>query len=106
MGSIASTFLRGLGVVVPVGLTIWIVMWLVISIETVLRSVFEFLLPADYYFPGLGFALGIAVIYGTGVLVQVFIIRQVFEWFDGLLARIPLVKTVYNAISDLSLIHI
>lgn len=100
MGLIASTFLRGLGVVVPVALTIWIVVWLVMSTERLLRVVFLFFLPADYYLPGLGFALGIGIIYATGILVQVFVIKQLWEAFDRLFQRIPLVKTVYHAISD------
>ena len=100
MSPIASTFLRGLSVIVPVGLTIWIIVWLAISIETLLRRVFVFVLPEEYYLPGLGFALGVAIIYATGVLVQVFIVKQIWEALQRLLERIPLVKTVYSAISD------
>jgi len=100
MRHFSSTFLRGLGVVLPVALTIWIVVWLAIGAETLLRPLFLLLLPERYYLPGLGFVLGLVIIYAAGVLVQVFIIQRLWEALLGIVGRIPLVKTVYSAISD------
>jgi uncharacterized membrane protein len=101
MNNPAATFLRGLGVVLPLGLTIWLVVWAAASAEALLHEVFVFVLPERYYVPGLGVALGILLIYATGVLVQAFLIGQLWGWIERLLERIPLVKTVYNALRDL-----
>jgi uncharacterized membrane protein len=100
MAHITSTFLRGLSAVLPVGLTIWIVIWLAQSAEALLRPLFVFLLPERYYLPGLGFVLGLIVIYVVGVLVQSFFIGRLWEAVQRLFERVPLVKTVYNALSD------
>jgi len=100
MRHLSSTFLRGLGVVLPAALTIWIVVWLAIGAETLLRPLFLLLLPERYYLPGLGFVLGLVIIYAAGVLVQVFAIQRLWEALLGVVERIPLVKTVYSAISD------
>jgi uncharacterized membrane protein len=100
MRSIAKTFVRGLGVVVPVVLTIWLLVWLVNGTETLLREVFLWFFPEDMYLPGLGVVLGIAVVFAAGILVQVFLLRQLFDWSERLIERIPLVKTIYHAISD------
>ena len=100
MTSLVRTFVRGLGVVMPVALTIWFVVWLANTTETLLREVFLWFFPEPMYVPGLGVALGIAIIFAAGVLVQVFLLQQLWSWAENLLARIPLVKTVYNAIRD------
>lgn len=100
MRSIAKTFVRGLGVLVPVVLTIWLLVWLANGTETLLRVVFLWFFPEDMYLPGLGVVLGIAVVFAAGILVQVFLLRQLFDWSERLIERIPLVKTIYHAISD------
>lgn len=100
MGQLTSTFLRGLGVVLPLVLTVWILVWFVTSTESLLRPMFTFILPEEYYLPGLGLALGFIVVYAAGVLVQLFIVKRIWEALERLLERIPLVKTVYTALND------
>ncbi len=100
MRHLTTTFLRGLGVVLPVALTVWILVWLAQAAETMLQPVFMLMLPEQYYLPGLGVALGVLIIYAAGVLVQLFVINKIWEALQGLFERIPLVKTVYSAISD------
>lgn len=100
MRHVTTTFLRGLGVVLPVALTVWILVWLAQAAETMLQPVFMLMLPEQYYLPGLGVVLGVLIIYAAGVLVQLFVINKIWEALQGLFERIPLVKTVYSAISD------
>ena len=100
MRHVTTTFLRGLGVVLPVALTVWILVWLAQAAETMLQPVFILMLPEQYYLPGLGVVLGVLIIYAAGVLVQLFVINKIWEALQGLFERIPLVKTVYSAISD------
>ena len=100
MGQLTSTFLRGLGVVLPLALTAWILVWFVAGTENLLRPIFTFIIPEEYYLPGLGLVLGILVVYATGVLVQLFVIKRIWEALERLLERIPLVKTGYAALTD------
>ncbi|MGE0621915.1 MAG: DUF502 domain-containing protein [Pseudomonadales bacterium] len=100
MSHITTTFLRGLGAVLPAALTVWLVVWLAMATEALLRPVFLFLLPERYYLPGLGFALGVAIIYVVGVLVQTFLIGRLWDALMRLFEGVPLVKTVYSALSD------
>lgn len=100
MNSITTTFLRGLGAVLPIALTIWIVIWLARSTEALLRPIFLFLVPERYYLPGLGFVLGVVIIYAVGFLVQSFVIGRLWESIQRLFERVPLVKTVYSALND------
>ena len=100
MSHITTTFLRGLGVVLPLSLTIWFVVWLAVATESLLRSAFVVLLPEDFYLPGLGLVFGLVLVYGVGVLAQIFFLQSLWRHVRNLLDRIPLVKTVYTAISD------
>lgn len=100
MRHLTSTFLRGFSVVLPVALTLWIVVWLAVATEDLLRGVFLVFLPDSYYLPGLGLVFGLVLVYAVGVLVQVFMVKRVWEGLRALLERIPLVKTVYTAIND------
>lgn len=100
MKSLVSTFFRGLSIVLPVALTIWLVVWLAMSTERLLREVLMWFLPQDMYVPGLGMLLGVAFIFLAGLLARVFLLRQVWGWLETLFSRIPGVKTIYNAIRD------
>lgn len=100
MRHITSTFFRGLSVLLPIVFTVWIVYWLAKGAESLLRPLFNLVLPAEYYFPGLGIAVGVVLIYVVGVLVQLFVVRRVWLAVEQLFERIPLVKSVYSAISD------
>ncbi len=100
MKSLVSTFFRGLSVILPVALTIWLVVWLATSTERLLSGVLLWFLPHEVYVPGLGVLLGVVFVFLAGLLVRVFLLRQLWEWMESLFARIPLIKTIYNAIRD------
>ncbi len=101
MKHIITNFLRGLSVVLPVALTAWLLVWLVSGMEMLLRGAFVTVVPESLYFPGLGIALAGFLIYGTGVLLQFFVINRFWSWVEARLKHVPLVKTIYNAFSDL-----
>ena len=101
MKSIVATFFRGLSLVLPLALTVWFIYWLATTSEHLLRTVFLLVLPQELYLPGLGLALGMLIIFGAGLLAQVFLLQRVWGLLEALLERIPVVKTVYHAISDL-----
>lgn len=100
MASIFSTFLRGLGVVAPVAITVWLIVWLARGAEALLRPAFLVVLPERLYVPGLGVALGIALVFAVGVLLQLFLVERIWGWLERQLARIPVVNTIYNTASD------
>ena len=101
MKALVATFFRGLSVVLPVALTVWLVVWLATSAERLMRDVLQWFLPQEVYVPGLGVLLGIVFIFLMGLLVQVFLLRQLWEWLESQFERIPGVKTVYN-VRDIS----
>ncbi|MFQ5581523.1 MAG: DUF502 domain-containing protein [Mariprofundaceae bacterium] len=98
-------FITGLVVLVPIVITILLVTWLVDLSDRLLA-----LLPLRYqpdalfgtHVPGLGIALALLAVMGIGMLVTNFIGRHVLRWFDALLAQVPLVRSVYGAVKQLT----
>ena len=87
---------QGLLAVVPITLTIYALYWLITSVERTLTPI----IPAQYYFPGLGVVTGIVLLFFAGLLVNAYVIKVLLRWGERLFERIPLVKTFYGAIQD------
>lgn len=97
---LSSAILRGLVVVLPIGLTVWLLWWLGSSAESLLRQPILLLLPERYYLPGTGIAAGLVLLLVAGMLVNALIVRRVLASWEAFLDRIPVVKTIYGAIRD------
>lgn len=95
-----NTFLKGLAAVLPVALTIYVVFWLGTTAESILGGPLRALLPAAHYWPGLGLLVGFLLVLLVGVLVDAYIVRRLFRLGESVLARIPIVKTIFGALKD------
>jgi uncharacterized membrane protein len=93
-------FLKGLAVVIPVVVTIAITWWLAWGAERLLGRAIKAILPEGWYIPGLGLLLAVALIFVIGLLSHILIFQKLFAWGEGLLNRLPLVKTIYKSIKD------
>jgi uncharacterized membrane protein len=98
--ALSKIFFTGLAALLPIVVTVSIIWWLGATFETFLGGLFKLVIPERYYLPGLGIALGIALTFGVGLLAKAWLFRAIFDWWDGLFNRIPLVKTVYGAVRD------
>jgi uncharacterized membrane protein len=95
-----NTFLKGLAAVLPVGLTIYVVFWLATTAETVLSGPLRTWLPKERYWPGLGLLAAFLIVLLVGVIVDAYIVRRAFRFGESLLARIPIVKSIFGALKD------
>lgn len=98
--SLRNIFLSGLAVVLPIVITVWFVWWVAASFETLLGGLYKSIFPEQLYFPGLGMILGIALTFAIGLLAKAWLFRNIFAFWDSVLNRIPLIKTVYGAVQD------
>lgn len=93
----------GLLIWLPVGVTI-----LVLKVLLDLMDELLFLVPVAYRpetllgfrIPGLGAILALIVLFVTGVLVANLLGRQLVLWYESLLGRIPLVRSVYGGVKN------
>ena len=99
---LTRTFLSGLFVLLPIMVTLAIVMWLIGIAETVLGAFIRVLLPSNAYLPGMGLILTLILIFLVGLAMQAIFFREVINWVEDQLERIPLIKTVYSAVKDLT----
>jgi uncharacterized membrane protein len=101
MNSLGRIFLTGLLTVLPVLATLYLVLWLIGTMERFFGAQLKWLMPDEYYRTGMGLLLAVLVIFGVGLLTQALIFRRVFGWAEKLLLEIPLVRSVYTALRDL-----
>jgi uncharacterized membrane protein len=98
-------FITGLLVWVPLAITLWV---LNLVVGTMDRSVL--LLPVSlqpktlfgYDIPGLGAVLTLLVVTLTGLLVANFVGRRLLLAWESVLARIPVVKSIYSSVKQVS----
>ena len=99
--SIGTTLITGLITVLPIVLTLYLLYWLAITSEQVMGGALQWALPSIIYFPGLGTIAGLILVFLIGVLMKAVLIRQLFSFSEGLLYRLPIIKSIYRAIRDL-----
>lgn len=100
MRSVWNILLKGLAAILPVGLTFYLIYWLGVSLERILRPVISVAVPDEYYVPGMGLLAGMAALFAAGLMVNAWIVRRVIELGEAMLERIPLVKSIYGALRD------
>jgi uncharacterized membrane protein len=98
--SISKILLTGFITLLPIVLTIYLLYWLAYTSEYVMGSALRFVLPNAAYFPGLGMITGVIVIFIVGLMMNAYMVRQLFALGEQLLYRLPFIKTVYRAFRD------
>jgi uncharacterized membrane protein len=100
---IRGYFLAGLLVVVPLGVTFFVITAILKLIDRLLIIIPPKFLPDTYLpfkIPGFGLVLAIVLIMVTGILVKNYIGRRVVDFGESLLSGIPLVRPVYVAVKQ------
>ncbi len=91
MNWLLKNFLRGLVIVVPMALTIYLLYQTFITIDRMLQL----------RTPGLGIAIILAATVLIGAVASNFVIRRLLHWSEVVFTRAPLIRIVYSAIKDL-----
>jgi uncharacterized membrane protein len=94
-----AAFLRGIGVIIPLGLTYWFFRALLNWVDGILSPALESWI--GRHIPGLGFTTMLVLILLVGLLTRNLLWRLFFAWFENLLCSIPFVRSVYSAVKDL-----
>lgn len=98
---IKQIFWSGLKAFIPLVLTISIVVWLIHTVDTYFGGILRWMFPHMFNFKGAGILLGIVIIFALGILVNAWLIKNLYAMFDRLIKRIPIIKSIYNAIQEL-----
>jgi uncharacterized membrane protein len=99
LGSVRTTFLRGVGLIIPLGLTYWFFVALLNAVDGIFSPLLVRWIGRQI--PGLGFLAMLVIILLVGLLARNLIGRLFFSWFESLVQSIPFVRSVYGAVKDL-----
>ena len=98
-------FITGLLIWVPLAITAWVLSLIASAADQSLRLLPESIQPHDllgFDIPGAGIVLTLLIILTTGVLAANFIGQRLVSWWEKLLARIPVVNSIYNSVKQVS----
>jgi uncharacterized membrane protein len=98
-------FLSGLIVFLPLSLTIFLLVSAVNFFDKLLGRYLEpiFMDQFGIYFRGFGILIGLYLILLTGVLVTNFLGRKIYDFFEGLLIKLPFFRQVYPALKEMAI---
>jgi uncharacterized membrane protein len=105
MKSIRKWLLAGLLVIVPIMVTVWVLDWIVSSLDKTLQ-----ILPSSwhpdkligFHIPGFGVLLAFAILLVVGAAASNFLGKKLMSWWDALLNRIPVVRSIYSSVKQVS----
>lgn len=105
MSAVRKWLVAGLLVVVPVAITLSVLQWIIGTLDRTLLILPEAWQPDRVFgvhVPGLGLVLTLAILLAVGFLVSNFIGRKLVMWGDALVARIPVVRSIYSSVKQVS----
>jgi uncharacterized membrane protein len=105
---IYRTFGKGLFAILPIAVTLYALYWLGAIFERAIGGVLQLFLPLTIneqvylpYIQGMGLVLGVVLVFLAGVALNTWFTQWLYDWFEALIDRIPLVKSIYGSVRDL-----
>lgn len=95
-----KVILRGFLGIAPLAITIILIAWLYNHLEYIFGGPIAYFFPS-IYFPGLGIIVAVVILFLLGLLLNHWFVEYMYQKFERLLKRIPLLKTIYNSVTDL-----
>ena len=98
-------FMAGLLVLIPIAITVWVLGTVINAMDGVLH-----ILPKAWHpdlligthIPGFGVILALLIVILTGFLAANFLGKRVLVWWDKFLNRIPVVRSIYGSVKQVS----
>ena len=102
MKNIKNYLLTGMLVWLPIGLTIWIIDFLVTFLDALLPHRLSTQKLIGIHIPGIGIIICFVVILLTGIIAKNVFGQKLFQLWDKIIFRIPIVKSIYKGIKQVS----
>lgn len=105
MAALRNWLLTGLLVVVPGVITAWVLTWIVGMLDQTLLILPQAWHPdklLGFHIPGFGVLLALAILLLIGALASNFAGRKLVSWGDALISRIPVVRSIYSSVKQVS----
>lgn len=96
---IQNTFLAGLAVILPLGVTFFVLVWILAKVDSLLSGLLKGLL--GFYIPGMGFVAVVILIFLTGMVVSNVLGKKIHQWVERIFYKIPVVKLIYSTTKEI-----
>lgn len=100
MKTIGKILIRGIDVLLPLGVTLYVIYWLAFYGDKLLVEMVRPMVPESYIWPGTGMVAGLVAMLVIGLFAITKPGRWLFGSFEKLCIRIPMVKTVFRGTQD------
>ena len=104
--ALLNYLIKGLLIVVPIALSIFIVVWAVTTVDSWLNinNILGVnpLTGTNRNIPGLGLGLVVFIILIAGIFVTNFVTEPMYNWFQRTMNRLPLLNFIFSSIKDLT----
>ncbi len=105
MHALRKWLFAGLLVVLPVAVTMWLLEWIISTLDQTLL-----ILPAawhpdrllGFHLPGLGVLLALGILLVVGAVASNYFGSKLLAWSDSLFHRIPVVRSIYSGVKQVS----
>ena len=105
---VVQYFFQGIIIIAPIGITLYVVIWLFTLIDNILPDILHRFLPDVMTsphgllrtIPGLGFALVLIIVTFIGWISSSFIVSRILDVLDKLLQKTPGIKYIYSSVKD------
>ena len=97
--------IAGLLIWLPLAITLWVLDFIVTTMDRTLVWLPPSWHPDQvlgFHIPGLGLVVSVLILLLTGVLAANIIGARFFRWWETLLARIPIVRSIYSSVKQVS----
>lgn len=105
MNYVRRYLISGLLIWLPIGVTIFVIKFLVDALDSIFLLLPEAYRPDELigmHIPGLGVLIIVLVIFFTGFIAANFIGRRLVNFWDGIIGKIPLVRSVYSGVKQVA----
>ena len=105
MAPLRKWLFAGLLVIVPFAITIWVLQWIVSTLDQTLLILPQAWHPdrvLGFHIPGFGVLLALAILLMVGAVASNFVGKKLVILGDSLLVRIPVVRSIYTSVKQVS----
>jgi uncharacterized membrane protein len=95
----------GLLVIVPLGITLWVLKWIIGTLDQTLLGAARRLAARTavrHRIRGLGVLLTLAILLVVGAVTSNFVGKRLLGWGDAVVRRIPVVRSIYSSVKQVS----
>jgi uncharacterized membrane protein len=105
MAALRKWLLAGLLVIVPVAITIWVLQWIIGTLDQTLLILPDAWQPdklIGVHVPGFGVLLTLAILLLVGAVASNFLGKKLVRLGDQVDSRIPVVRSIYSSVKQVS----